>query len=80
MATHEICAPLPGTFYRATSPNGPPAKADGAPLAMGEVIGVIEIMKTFTPVTSKVQGRRITFRVENEEPVMADQVIAEVEE
>jgi acetyl-CoA carboxylase biotin carboxylase subunit len=79
MAKHEISAPLPGTFYRATSPNGPPAKADGAPVAMGEVIGVIEIMKTFTPVTAEVQGRRITLHVESEKPVMADQVIAAAE-
>ncbi|HTH99329.1 MAG TPA: acetyl-CoA carboxylase [Acidisoma sp.] len=80
MAKHEICALIPGTFYRATSPNEPPAKADGAPVAIGDVIGVIEIMKTFTPVKAGVQGKTITFLVENEEPVMPDQVIAEVEE
>ncbi|MFB2552878.1 acetyl-CoA carboxylase [Ensifer soli] len=78
MSSHEIQSPLPGTFYRASSPDVPPFKADGDPVAEGDVIGLIEVMKTFQQVTSTVSGSAITFTVDNEEPVMAGQVIAEV--
>jgi len=36
-------------------------------------------MKTFQEVPAGVTGKTITFLVDNEEPVMAGQIIAEVE-
>lgn len=78
MAHAEILAPVPGTFYRAASPEAPPYKADGDAVAAGETIGLIEVMKTFVPVPATAAGSRIRFLVENEEPVMAGQVIAEL--
>ena len=80
MSKIEIRSPLPGTFYRASSPDVPPFKADGANVVSGDAIGLIEVMKTFQEVTAGVEGKNITFLVDNEEPVMAGQVIAEVEE
>ncbi len=79
MSKLEIRSPLPGTFYRASSPDTPPFKADGAPVASGDVIGLIEVMKTFQEIPCEIVGQNIVFLVENEEPVMAGQVIAEVE-
>lgn len=79
MSKIEIRSPLPGTFYRAASPDAPPFKADGDAVASGDAIGLIEVMKTFQEVPAGVDGGSITFLVENEEPVMAGQVIAEVE-
>ncbi len=79
MSKIEIRSPLPGTFYRASSPDVPPFKADGDSVTNGDAIGLIEVMKTFQEVAAGVEGRNITFLVENEEPVMAGQVIAEVE-
>lgn len=78
MSTIEIKSPLPGTFYRASSPETPPFKADGDSVAEGDTIGLIEVMKTFQEVPAGVAGGSIRFLVENEEPVMAGQVIAEV--
>jgi len=75
----EIRSPLPGTFYRASSPETPPFKADGAAVSNGDVIGLIEVMKTFQEIPCDVSGQNIVFLVENEEPVMAGQVIAEVD-
>ena len=48
-------------------------------MASGDAIGLIEVMKTFQEVPAGVDGSDITFLIENEEPVMAGQVIAEVE-
>lgn len=79
MSKIEIRSPLPGTFYRASSPDVPPFKTDGANVASADAIGLIEVMKTFQEVQAGVDGKNITFLVENEEPVMAGQVIAEVE-
>ena len=79
MSKIEIRAPLPGTFYRASSPDAPPLKADGENVGDADIIGVIEVMKTFHESPAGVSGKNIVFLAENEEPVMAGQVIAEVE-
>jgi acetyl-CoA carboxylase biotin carboxyl carrier protein len=79
MARTHILSPLPGTFYRQSSPGQPAYKNDGDPIAVGEVVGLIEVMKTFNEVTSDVAGRIVTFLVENEEPIMAGYPIAEIE-
>ncbi|HMM07916.1 MULTISPECIES: acetyl-CoA carboxylase [Paracoccus] len=73
-----ILSPLPGTFYRASSPDQPPFKADGDAVAVGDVIGLIEVMKSFHEVKAEVAGAGIRFVVENEEPVMAGAVLAEL--
>ncbi len=73
-----IQSPLPGTFYRSSSPETPPFKADGDAVAVGDVIGLIEVMKSFHEVKSEVAGSAITFVTDNEEPVMAGAVLAEL--
>jgi biotin carboxyl carrier protein len=79
MSRLEIRSPLPGTFYRASSPDTPPFKADGDTVAAGDTIGLIEVMKTFQQIPAGLDGKNITFLVDNEEPVMAGQIIAEVD-
>ncbi|OHV83869.1 acetyl-CoA carboxylase [Ensifer sp. LCM 4579] len=79
MSKTEIRSPLPGTFYRSPAPDVPPFKADGDSVAAPDTIGIIEVMKTFQELSAGVEGRAIRFLVDNEEPVMAGQVIAEVE-
>jgi len=78
MAKTEIRSPLPGTFYRSSAPDQPPFKADGDSIAAGDTIGLIEVMKSFHEVSAGVSGENIRFLVENEEPVQAGQVLAEV--
>ncbi|WP_319532410.1 acetyl-CoA carboxylase [uncultured Cohaesibacter sp.] len=79
MSKQEIKSPLPGTFYRKPSPEAAPFKADGASVEASETIGLIEVMKTFHEVPAGLSGSNITFLVDDEEPIMAGQVIAEVE-
>lgn len=75
----EIRSPLPGTFYRKSSPDSAPFKADGDTVSEADPIGLIEVMKTFHEVPAGVAGANIVFLVEDAEPIMAGQVIAEVE-
>ena len=70
---------LTGTFYRYSSPDKPPFKADGDAVAVGDVIGLIEVMKSFHEVKSEVAGTNIRFDCDNEEPVMAGAVLAQVD-
>lgn len=79
MTKLEIRSPLPGTFYRKPSPDAAPFKADGDGVAAADPIGLIEVMKTFHEVPAGVEGGNIVFLVEDADPVMAGQVIAEVE-
>ncbi len=73
-----IHSPLPGTFYRSSSPETPPFKVEGDAVAVGDVIGLIEVMKSFHEVKSEVAGTAIRFVTDNEEPVMAGAVLAEL--
>ncbi len=55
------------------------SKPTAIPSRTSDTIGLIEVMKTFQEIPAGLDGKNITFLVENEEPVMAGQVIAEVE-
>ena len=75
--SHTIFSPLPGTFYRKFTPDKPHYKEDGDAVVAGDVIGLIEVMKSFHEVRTEMAGK-ITFAAENEEPVMAGQPLAEI--
>lgn len=73
----QLLSPLPGTFYRRPSPDKPAYKEDGDTVKKGDVIGLIEVMKSFNEVKAEIDGK-IKFIAENEEPVMAGQPLAEI--
>ena len=75
----EIQCPLPGIFYRKPSPDTPAFKNDGDSVAIGEVIGLVEVMKQFSEVQSEIAGRIVRFVAGNETPVEPGQVLALVE-
>ena len=79
MALREILSPLPGTFYRRSAPDQPPYKEEGDLIAEGEVIGLVEVMKSFHEVKADVPGTVARFLVDNEAPVMAGQPLVEIE-
>ncbi len=79
MAIKTIQAPIPGVFYRRPAPDQPPFKNEGDAVAAGDTLGLIEVMKTFTPVVAEEAGRLVRFVVENEEPIMAGQALAEID-
>lgn len=79
MKIKEICAPIPGTFYRKPGPDQPFYKNEGDTVIKGETIGLIEVMKTFTSVVAEDSGRILKCLVEDEDSVMAGQPLYEIE-
>jgi biotin carboxyl carrier protein len=74
----QLLSPLPGTFYRKPAPDKPVYKNEGDMVAAGDVIGLIEVMKSFTEVKAEMAGKIVKFLADNEEPVMAGQPLAEI--
>jgi biotin carboxyl carrier protein len=74
----QLLSPLPGTFYRKPAPDKPVYKNEGDSVSAGDVIGLIEVMKSFTEVRAETAGRIVKFLADNEEPVMAGQPLAEI--
>lgn len=76
--TTQLLSPLPGTFYRKPAPDKPMYKNEGDEVQIGDVIGLIEVMKSFNEVKAEVAGKIVKFLADNEEPVMAGQPLAEI--
>ena len=68
-------SPFPGTFYRRPDPSAEPYASEGDEIKPGDVVGLVEIMKSFHEVVSEVEGRIARFLVENEDLVDAGQDI-----
>ena len=80
MAGKQILSPLPGTFYRRPDPEQPPYKEAGDTVAVGDVIGLIEVMKSFHEVKADAGGKIANFLVQNEGAVKAGQPLLEIED
>lgn len=74
----QILSPLPGTFYSKPAPDQPAFKAVGDAVAVGDVIGLIEVMKSFNEIVADQAGTITAFIAEDEEPVMAGQPLIEL--
>ena len=77
MAT--IKSPLPGTFYRRPNPDADPYVSEGDRVQPDDVVGVVEIMKSFHEIKSDAEGVVERFLVENEQLVEAGQDIIALE-
>lgn len=76
----EIRSPIPGTFYRRPSPEDEPYKNEGDTVEAGDVVGLVEVMKSFIQVKAETAGKIKAFAVANEEPVAAGAVLVELED
>ncbi|CUH68229.1 Biotin carboxyl carrier protein of acetyl-CoA carboxylase [Thalassovita gelatinovora] len=74
----EIQSPLPGTFYQKPSPEEPPFKSEGDAVTLGDVIGLVEVMKTFIQVQAEADGIFVKYVAEDASPIMAGDVLAEM--
>jgi len=79
MAKTQILSPLPGTFYRRPAPDKPAYKEAGDKVEKGDVVGLVEVMKTFYEVKAEAAGKITQFHIENEDAIQAGQAIADVE-
>jgi acetyl-CoA carboxylase biotin carboxyl carrier protein len=74
-----VRAPLTGIFYAASSPSAPPYVTVGQPVAVGQVIGLIEAMKLFNEIKSDASGKVVRIVAEAGKLVKAKQTLIEVE-
>lgn len=74
----DIQSPLPGTFYRRPSPEDAPYKSEGDAVAVGDAIGLIEVMKTFIEVKAEIAGSFEGYVVADAAPVTAGEILARV--
>ncbi len=74
-----IQSPLPGVFYRRPAPDADEFAKPGDQVTEGQVIGTIEVMKTFSELKSTATGTLKEFLIENEDEVSVGQDIAVVE-
>jgi acetyl-CoA carboxylase biotin carboxyl carrier protein len=79
MNERTITSPLPGTFYRRPSPEADPYVSEGDTVERGDIVGLVEIMKTFHEIHSDAAGRIARFLVENSALVDAGQDIIALE-
>lgn len=78
--TSDITAPIPGTFYRRESPDAAPFIEEGSTVAVGDTVGLIEMMKMFKAVKSDVAGTVAEILVEDVGEVDAGDPLVRVEE
>jgi acetyl-CoA carboxylase biotin carboxyl carrier protein len=62
-----IKSPSYGLFYTQQGPGSPPYVNLGDVVKAGETVGLLEIMKTFTAITSEVDGEVVQIHVKNEQ-------------
>ncbi len=79
MSIKQIISPLPGTFFRSPSPDKPPYKQEGDVVGPTDVVGLVEVMKTFYEIKADAAGRIARFLVDNEGPVQAGQALVELD-
>lgn len=69
-------APMEGTFWVRPSPRSPAFAEVGATVSAGDTVGLVEVMKTFTPVRSEGTGALLAYAVADGEAVAGGQVVA----
>ena len=74
-----IRSPSYGLFYAQSEPGAPPYVTVGGAIEKDDTIGLMEIMKTFTAVTSPVAGVVAAIHVKNEETLEPDQPLVSVQ-
>lgn len=72
-------APMEGTFYQRPSPGAPPFVHEGAAVAAGQTVGLVEVMKTFTPIRSGTAGTLRRWRKHDGDAVQPNEIIGWVQ-
>jgi len=78
VAGTPVNSPINGIFYAAPSPGSPPFVKLGDSVNAGDVIGLIEAMKSFNEITSPVSGSVLSVSVESGAVVMPGQAIMHI--
>lgn len=76
---HRVAAPLTGVWYAAPSPGARPYVSEGAEVAAGQVIGLIEAMKLFNEIKADASGTISHVFVESGTLVKRGQSLVEID-
>jgi acetyl-CoA carboxylase biotin carboxyl carrier protein len=66
---HQVCAPMVGTLYLASSPDTPPFIQVGQTVNVGDTLCIIEAMKMFNEVEADKAGTIRSILIDNGSPV-----------
>jgi acetyl-CoA carboxylase biotin carboxyl carrier protein len=72
---HEIRAGMAAVFYRAAEPGTPPYVSEGDAVEDGQVLGILEAMKSFNPIEADRAGRVARIAVADGATVAAGDVL-----
>ena len=70
-----VRAPMEGSFWSRPGPTDPVFAPPGTVVTAGETIGLVEVMKTFTPIRSPIAGTVVSWRLEDGAPISEGEVI-----
>lgn len=76
---NNVKAQLPGTFYRRPDPESESYVTEGAKVSAGDVVGLIEVMKSFNEVKAEQEGTVVKFLIEDGDAVAPGQDLLELE-
>jgi acetyl-CoA carboxylase biotin carboxyl carrier protein len=74
-----IKSPSYGLFYAQSEPGAAPYVKLGDSVKAGDTVGLVEIMKTFTAITSDVSGTVVGIHVKNEQMLEPDQPLFSIQ-
>lgn len=78
-AEHSVASPLAGMFYRSPSPNSPSFVKEGAKVAFGDVLCIVEAMKVMNEIRADRPCTIKKILVENGKAVSAGQKLFLIE-
>jgi len=75
----EVLSPMPGTFYRAPSPDDPPYVKEGDSVKKGDPLCIIEAMKIMNEIEAEDNGVIKKIFIESEQAVEFNQPLFIIE-
>lgn len=70
-----VRAPMEGSFWSRPGPTDPIFAPPGTKVGAGDTVGLVEVMKTFTPIKAPIAGTVVSWRLEDGSPISEGEVI-----
>ena len=70
-----VRAPMAGTFYLKPSPDAPDFVTEGAQVAEGDTLCLVEVMKMFNSIAAPCAGRVLSIVAEHGSPVQTGDIL-----
>ncbi len=74
-----VKSPIVGTAYLTPEPGAAPYVAEGATVAAGDTLLIIEAMKVMNPITAPRGGKVVKILIRSEQPVEYDEPLVVIE-